>query len=176
MGLSHKQKRKRFGRGEILQEALPPLASPLSSCLEDVKNSWKNKKNNIAALCNDWLKIAGQPLASNCQPLSIQRKVLVVGASHPQWLQALQYNRSQLLARIQAAGIDIKDLRIQQYHPPKIDIAKENELRVWSRHPSRIDIHGLAKCTKCSCPAPGGEITLWGMCSFCRRKFKLNNL
>ena len=170
MALPRKQERKKFGRGEILQDAPPPLASDLFSCLEDVKKAWQKKDNNIAGLWQDWSKLAGEPLASNCRPLNLRRGVLVVGAKHPQWLQALIYNRPQLLARIRAQGYAIKDLRIQQYQPNHPKKALESERSIWAKHPSRIDIHGMSKCSHCSAPAPSGELALWGMCGFCRCK------
>ena len=170
MALPRKQERKKFGAGEILQEATPPLASDLSSCLDSVKKAWQREHNNIAALWQDWSKLAGEPLASNCKPIELRRGTLVIGATHPQWLQALQYNRMQLLARIKAKGYAIRDLRIQLYQATKPRKKLENEQSIWGRHPSRIDVHGLAKCNQCNSPAPAGEMALWGMCGFCRRK------
>ena len=170
MALPRKQKATRFGRGEILQEASPQLASSLSSCLENVKLSWQKKSNSIAGLWNDWSKLAGEPLASNCSPLSLRRGVLAIGAKHPQWLQALRYNRNQLLARLRAEGYEIRDLRIQQHHPPISKGQIESEQNIWARHPSRIDVHGMSTCKVCCRPAPSGEMELWGMCGFCRRQ------
>tara|TARA_B100000029_G_C17575944_1_gene958164 strand:- start:10 stop:552 length:543 start_codon:yes stop_codon:yes gene_type:complete len=175
MGLPYKQERKKFGSGEILQEASPPLASSISSCLKNIKKTWQQKSNSIAGLSQDWSTIAGEPLASNCRPLNLRRGMLVIGANHPQWLQALQYNRIQLLARLQTNGYAIRDLRIQQYHPVPTKKQLESEYTIWERHPSRVDVHGLAKCNKCNSPAPAGEMALWGMCGFCRRKIVLSN-
>ena len=170
MALPRKQERKKFGRGEILQDASPPLASALSICLNDLKNTWRKKSNNVAGLWQDWSELAGEPLASNCQPMNLRRGVLVIGAKHPQWLQALQYNRPQLIARLRSKGYQIRDLRIQHYHPLAKEKQQESEYSIWEKHPSRIDIHGMTKCNECNSPAPAGEIKLWGMCGFCRRK------
>ncbi|MDG2216199.1 MAG: DUF721 domain-containing protein, partial [Synechococcus sp. cluster2_bin.235] len=49
------------------------------------------------------------------------------------------------------------------------------EESVWARHPSRIDVHGMASCPCCDSPAPAGEMALWGHCGFCRR-LKLSEL
>ena len=175
MALPRKQERKKFGSGEILQEAAPPLASDLSSCLEDIKRTWQRTNNNIAGLWQDWPKIAGEPLASNCSPISLRRGVLLIGVKHPQWLQALQYNRPQLLARLSAQGHEIKDLRMQQYQPKATKKVLESEQSIWAKHPSRIDVHGISKCTKCSSPSPAGELAMWGMCGFCRCKTILSS-
>ncbi len=167
MALAPKEQRKKIGQIEILQKALPAPLEALSNCLNDIELSWR-KKGLLAGLWNDWPAIAGQQLAPHSRPISFQRGILVIGASHPQWLQALIYNRSQLLAAIRARGHTVKGIKIQQYHPSKTkDIEKESI--VWSRHPSRIDIHGTEECTICGSPAPSGEISLWGKCSFCRR-------
>ena len=60
----------------------------ISKCLEAIKSSWEG---NIGGLIQDWVEIAGEQLALNCTPLNIQNKILTIGASHPQWRQALQY-------------------------------------------------------------------------------------
>ena len=170
MTVPFKQERKKIGKGEILQQAKPPLALPISSCIESVKSNWQKRSDSIAGLWQDWSKITGEPLASNCRPISLRRKILTIGANHPQWLQALKYNRNQLLARLKAKGYEIRDLRIQQYHPSSAKKQLESESSIWARHPSRIDVHGMSTCKVCSSPAPAGEMGLWGMCGFCRRQ------
>jgi len=169
MTLAPKTQRKKFGNGEILQEAEPKAVSAISSCLNSLQNSWK-KKGNLAGIWKDWKKLTGPQLSQNSQPLSLRRGILVIGASHPEWLQALQYNRLQLLAAFKTAGYEIRDIRIQQHYPKIARNKKESEESIWAKHPSRIDIHGLAICKACKCPSPKGEISLWGICSFCRQK------
>jgi predicted nucleic acid-binding Zn ribbon protein len=97
--------------------------------------------------------------------------VLTVGAPPGPWLQALQYNRHQLLGALRGAGFQLRDLRLQQHHaqpaPPPASLQEQED---WARHPSRIDVHGLADCPACGRPAPAGEMALWGHCSFCRRQ------
>ncbi len=169
MALAPDQQRKRLGRGEILQPAQPQPVSALSSCLDALKSSWQ-KDNAMAALWQEWPRIAGPQLAPHCRPLSLRQGLLVIGASHPQWRQALHYNRPQLLASLRAAGHQIKDLRIQQHHPTNKTTELESEATIWARHPSRIDVHGMTSCHVCKSPAPAGEISLWGHCGFCRRQ------
>ncbi len=145
----------------------------LSGCLDDLKASWR-RESNLRALLQDWSSIAGEKLYPNCTPLSFKRGILVIGASHPQWRQALLYTRNQLLATIKAAGHEIKDIRIQQHYPSERK-ELETEESIWGKHPSRSDIHGLTTCKTCKSPAPSGEIKLWNKCIFCRRK-DLSNL
>ena len=85
--------------------------SSLSNCLSQLKTEWKQNKN-VAALWQDWSKIAGDKLSPHCKPLTFQGGVLTVGAQHPQWRQALIFNRNQLIAALRAEGHMIKDLRI----------------------------------------------------------------
>ena len=47
---------------------------------------------------------------------------------------------------------------------------QETEKEIWEKHPSRTDKNGIINCPFCKVPSPQGEITLWGKCSFCRRK------
>tara|TARA_B100000214_G_scaffold361550_1_gene325070 strand:+ start:28 stop:510 length:483 start_codon:yes stop_codon:yes gene_type:complete len=136
------------------------------SCLEEIKSSWKG---NVGGLIQDWVEIAGKQLALNCTPLSIQNKVLTIGASHPQWRQALQYNRLELIESLKLYGYQIREIRIRQHYPIDL-ITRESEREIWEKHPSRTDKNGITNCPFCKVPSPMGEVRLWGKCSFCRRK------
>ncbi len=138
----------------------------ISTCLEKIKSSWKG---NLGGLIQDWSKIAGKQLSANCTPLNIQNKILTIGASHPQWRQALQYNRLELIKSLKLYGYKISDIRIKQYYPTRL-ITRENEKEIWEKHPSRSDKNGIITCPFCKTPSPKGEVKLWGKCSFCRRK------
>ena len=138
----------------------------LYSCLEGIKSSWKGK---IGDLIQNWIEIAGEQIALNCTPLSIQNKILTIGASHPQWRQALMYNRLELIQSLKSYGYQIKEIRIRQHYPIDL-IARETEKEIWEKHPSRTDKNGITNCPNCKVPSPKGEIELWGKCSFCRRK------
>ncbi|WP_320664060.1 DUF721 domain-containing protein [Prochlorococcus sp. MIT 1223] len=151
-----------------MQKKIHSNKRSLSSCLDQIKNDWK-QTSKLAALSHDWANLVGKKLASNCTPLSLKRGTLVIGASHPQWRQALLYTKSQLLNSLVNAGYEIKDIRIQQFHFQKKK-AMETESVIWEKHPSRIDIHGLKICPKCKKPAPIGELKRWSMCCFCKRK------
>ncbi len=164
----NRQTRKKFGKGEILEEASPEQASSLFSCLEDLKVKWK-KKQNLASIWQDWPQLVGKQIANNCLPISLKGGILVIGSSHPQWRQAIQYNRPQLVAAFRAAGHEVKDIRIKQ-HYRKATPSLETEKAIWGKHPSRTDIHGIAQCNYCKTPSPAGEMALWGKCGFCRRK------
>ena len=136
------------------------------ACLEEIKSSWKG---NVGGLVQDWVKIAGEQIALNCTPLKIQNKVLTIGASHPQWRQALMYNRLELIDSLKSYGYQIKEIRIRQHYPIDL-ITRETEIEIWENHPSRTDKNGITNCPNCEVPSPRGEIKLWGKCSFCRRK------
>ncbi len=141
--------------------------SHLSKCLVHLQKDW-HKNKNIASLWQDWPKIAGNKLASNCKPITFQQGILTIGASHPQWIQALMFNRNQLLAALRAEGHEIKELRIKQHYPKQIQ-TNQAEKDIWDEHPSRADIHGKQICPICNSPSPKGEIALWGKCGLCRR-------
>ncbi len=138
----------------------------LLNCLEEIKSSWKG---NVGGLIQDWREIAGAQLASNCTPLNIQNKILTIGASHPQWRQALLYNRLELIESLKSYGYQIKEIRIRQHYSVNL-VQKKSEKEIWDNHPSRTDKHGSINCPLCKVPSPNGEIKLWGKCSFCRRK------
>ncbi len=140
----------------------------LGKCLESLRFSIQ-KKNALGSIIQNWETIAGKQLASNCNPLQLNRGILIIGASHPQWRQALIYNRLALISSLQKAGFKIKDIRIQQYYPQKNINLKSDEKDIWENHPSRMDIHGIVTCKTCGNPCPAGELKLWNKCGFCRR-------
>ncbi len=142
--------------------------SSLSKCIDQIKIDWRKEKN-LAALWQDWPKIAGKNLSSNCTLLNLERGILTIGTNHPQWIQALIFNRNQLITALRAEGHEIKDLRIQQ-HYYSTKISKEDEQNIWENHPCRADIHGQINCPICKSPSPAGEVNLWGKCVICRRK------
>ena len=143
----------------------------IHSCLEQIKSSWKG---NVGGLIQDWVEIAGEQLALNCTPLNIQNKILTIGASQPQWRQALQYNRLELIQSLKSYGYQIKEIRIRQHYPTDL-VTLESEKDIWENHPSRADKNGIVNCPYCKVPSPKGEVKLWGKCSFCRRKeLKIN--
>lgn len=167
MAIAPDGQRKRLRGVEFLQAPEPAPASPLRNCLDRLSQDWR-REGILAALWQDWATIAGERLAPHCRPLSLQRGTLTVGAAHPQWRQALQYTKPQLLSALRQAGHDVRDLRIQQHHSGSTDTA-EAETSIWARHPSRADVHGMGTCPRCGRPAPNGEIDLWNCCGFCHR-------
>jgi predicted nucleic acid-binding Zn ribbon protein len=152
---------------------LPPPRPPLQTvvgCLEQLQRQWQ-RDENLAALWQAWPKIAGAQLAPHCRPLRLQGGRLVVGASHPQWLQALRFNKHRLLGALRGAGFSVKDLVLQQHQrSPLPAFGSEEEAQVWAHHPSRVDVFGMASCPSCQRPAPAGELQRWGHCSFCQRE------
>ena len=166
MGRAPESQRRRFGKGELMVPATPAPAQSLQGCLDRLRQQWR-QDGSMAALWQDWPKLAGSTLAEHCRPLTLRQGVLSVGASHPQWRQALLYSKLQLLAAIRAEGHPVRDIRILQHHSsPRAALA--DPLDEWNRHPSRTDVHGMATCPRCGSPAPTGEMAYWGHCSFCR--------
>ena len=160
---------RRQGSVNVLVPAPPAPAQELASCLEQLQRQWQ-RHGHLAALWRAWPRLAGPQLAPHCQPLRLQAGRLTVGAQPGPWLQALQYSRHQLLGALRAAGFELREVRVEQCHPgaqPRAASLVEEE--IWQRHPSRVDGHGMVPCPQCGCPAPGGEVQLWGHCSFCRR-------
>jgi predicted nucleic acid-binding Zn ribbon protein len=161
---------RRVGQVSLLLPPPRPPATPLERCLDGLQQDWQ-RQGNLAALWQRWPQLAGPQLAPHCRPLRLQGSRLTVGAAPGPWLQALQYHRHQLLGALRAAGFALRDLRIEQHHQgPLATPGVEEEALVWAVHPSRADVHGMASCPRCSCPAPAGEMARWGQCSFCRRR------
>ena len=161
---------RRLGAFSLLMPAPRPPATPVQDCLASLEQQWQ-RQGHLAALWQRWPALAGAQLAPHCRPLRLQGSRLTVGAAPGPWLQALQYHRHQLLASLRAAGFPLRELRVEQHHAaPLAPPAAEETQATWARHPSRADVHGMACCPACGCPAPAGEMARWGHCSFCRRR------
>jgi predicted nucleic acid-binding Zn ribbon protein len=159
----------RVGNLSLLLPSPPKPAEGLDSCLAQLQDQWR-QKGHLAALWQAWPRLVGAQLAPHCRPLSMVGGVLTVGAAPGPWLQGLLYTRHQLLGSLRGAGFSVREVRVCQHHAvPSPPAAASLEADVWARHPSRIDIHGLADCPACGRPAPTGEMALWGTCGFCRR-------
>ncbi|MDD3846428.1 MAG: DUF721 domain-containing protein [Syntrophorhabdaceae bacterium] len=66
-----------------------------------------------------WDRIAGEKMASHCQPVRIDRGILYVEVDDPMWLTQLRYMKIDIQARI--AEIiqkdSVKDIRFFLKHP-----------------------------------------------------------
>ena len=92
-------------------------------------------------------------LAPHCRPLALRGNTLVVGASQPQWLQALRYSRHQLLAVLRSRGYAVGQLQFQQHDAAQASEPFSAELdRSWSEHPCRIT--GLDRLPPLRSPEP----------------------
>ncbi|MCT0248235.1 DUF721 domain-containing protein [Synechococcus sp. CS-205] len=169
MGRAPRDQVRLIGNVQVLRPAPPAPIVPVASCLEELQHEWR-RAGSLAALWQAWPRIAGNQLAPHCRPLSLHGGVLTVGAQHPQWLQALRYNRHQLLGALRGSGFPVRDLRFRQHQASTTGLpGSEDTARVWASHPSRVDVHGLGVCPACHSPAPAGELARWGHCGLCRR-------
>ena len=143
----------------------------LKSCLESFKKSWSDF-DNLTNLLNKWSLIVGKELSNQCKPLKIEKNILTIVANHPQWRQALIYNKHKLKESIRKIGIDLKNIRIiQSYHLEESNKRLFNMQSSWDNHPSRIKKNAPhVNCKYCNTPTPLGEIERWGKCTFCWRK------
>jgi len=143
---------------------------PLKNCLDNFKKSWGDL-NKLSKINESWKDLIGLELCQECKPLNIEQKILTIAVNHPQWRQALIYNKHKLKERIEKIGITLKEIKIiQNYEIKNKNIKTSNAKIVWANHPSRIHQDNMCICTFCSSPTPEGEIKRWGKCSFCWRK------
>lgn len=136
MAIAPRNRSRRQGSVTVLLPAAPAPAQAVGPLLEQLQRQWQGD-GHLAALWQAWPRVAGPQLAQHCRPLRLQNGRLTVGASHPQWLQALRYSRHQLLAALRAAGFALHDLQIQQHQaPPLPPPASELEQASWQQHPA----------------------------------------
>ena len=151
----------------ILNKKYP---SSIRNCLDDFKKSWEDL-DKLTNLNENWEKLIGVELSKACKPLKIEKKTLIIAVNHPQWRQALIYNKHRLSDSINGFGININDIKIiQNYEVKTLDKKKINAKTEWENHPSRIKNSNMVICKLCNSPAPKGEISRWGKCTFCWRK------
>ncbi len=142
----------------------------MRSCLNDFKKSWEDL-NKLSNLNENWEKLIGLELSKACKPLKIEQKTLTIAVNHPQWRQALIYNKHILKNSISRFGININGIKIvQNYEVRTLDERVMDVKTVWENHPSRIKNNNMIICKICNCPTPKGEISRWGECTFCWRK------
>ena len=67
----------------------------IQNCLDDFKKSWKDL-DKLTKLDENWEKLIGKELSQACKPLKIEQKTLTIAVNHPQWRQALIYNKHRL--------------------------------------------------------------------------------
>ncbi len=141
----------------------------LKICLINFKKSW-SEIDHLLELTQNWEIIVGKDLSNECKPLKIEKGVLSIVANHPQWRQALIYNKHKLKDSIERFGIKVSNIRIIQDYQSNLlkkEYSKINE--DWDNHPSRIKNQELRNCEFCGRPTPKGEINRWGKCAFCWR-------
>ena len=142
----------------------------LNNCLIKFRKSLSDF-DKLLNLTNDWAKIVGKELAKECKPLKIENNTLTVAANHPQWRQALIYNKHKLKESIFGLGINLKDIRIvQNYQDESNKDRLSNNKIIWDNHPSRIKNQKILNCKICERPTPFREIERWGKCTFCWRE------
>ena len=165
MGRAPQSQRRRFGRGEVLLPPTPAPAQPLSGCLDALQKTWRQEGSwqRFGRTGRPWPAIS----SPHCRPLSLRNGVLTVGASHPQWRQALLYSNCSCWRRLCRGPSG--EGSAHPAAPPDRTPTADDPLEDWKRHPSRIDVHGIAPCPRCGTPSPVGEMAQWGHCSFCRR-------
>ena len=142
----------------------------LNKCLIKFRESWSDF-DKLLQLSDDWDKVVGKELANECQPLKIENNILTIVANHPQWRQALIYNKHKLKESILKLGINLKNIRIIQNYQDKSNKHKpSNNKSLWENHPSRIKNQQIQNCKVCERPTPEREIERWGKCAFCWRE------
>ncbi len=142
----------------------------MQNCLDDFKKSWEDLEK-LSKLNENWETLIGFELSKKCKPLKIEQKILTIAVNHPQWRQALIYNKHRLKETIRRLGINLTEIRIiQNYEIKTLEKNGTNAKLVWENHPSRINKGNMVQCKICNSPAPKGEISRWGKCIFCWRK------
>ncbi|MDC3094343.1 DUF721 domain-containing protein, partial [Prochlorococcus sp. AH-716-M10] len=93
----------------------------MRNCIDNFKKSWKDL-DKLSKLNENWEKLIGMELSKACQPLKIEQKTLIIAVNHPQWRQALIYNKHRLKESISRFGINLNEIKIiQNYEVKNLD-------------------------------------------------------
>ncbi len=142
----------------------------IQNCLDDFKKAWEDL-DKLSKINDNWSNLIGLELSKACKPLRIYQKTLTIAVNHPQWRQALIYNKHRLKESIGRFGINLNEIKIiQNYEVKTLDKKEINAKKIWENHPIRIKNNNMVICKICSSPTPKGEIIRWGKCTFCWRK------
>ena len=98
--------------------------SSMQNCLDDFKKSWGDL-DKLSKLNESWAKLIGVELSRACKPLKIEKKTLIIAVNHPQWRQALIYNKHRLKESICRFGINLNEIKIIQNYEVKTLDKKE---------------------------------------------------
>jgi len=110
----------------------------LRNCLDNFKKSCGDL-DKLSTINNNWKDLIGLELFQECKPLNIEKRTLIIAVNHPQWRQALIYNKHKLKERIEKIGITLNEIKIIQNYELKTKNTKAtNSKIVWAEHPSRI--------------------------------------
>ena len=141
----------------------------LQNCLDDFKKSWEDYYK-LSKINENWEKVIGLQLSKECKPLKVEQKILTIAVNHPQWRQALIYNKHRLKGTISRLGISLNEIKIiQNYEDKTLNRNALHTKIIWENHPSRIINNNMIICKYCNSPTPKGELSRWGKCSFCWR-------
>ena len=88
-------------------------AHPLKNCLDNFKKSWVDL-DKLSKINEYWKNLVCLELFLECKPLNIEKKILTIAVNHPQWRQALIYNKHKLKERIEKIGITLNEIKIIQ--------------------------------------------------------------
>jgi len=86
---------------------------PLKNCLDNFKKSWRDL-DKLSKINENWKNLIGLELFQECKPLNIDKKILTIAVNHPQWRQALIYNKHKLKERIEKIGVTLNEIKIIQ--------------------------------------------------------------
>ena len=85
----------------------------LKNCLDNFKKSCGDL-DKLSKINENWRNLIGLELFQECKPLNIEKKILTIAVNHPQWRQALIYNKHKLKERIEKTGITLNEIKIIQ--------------------------------------------------------------
>ena len=80
-----------------------------------IKNLFKNKNTNkmfaMGRLQNEWEKVVGNHIGQATEPIKTENKKLYLKCKNPTWKNELQYQKKELIIKINEAKIiKIKDI------------------------------------------------------------------
>lgn len=96
-------------------------------------------RQQLRQILEHWIDLVGADIASQTQPIAIQRNILEVATPSPVWTQTLVFKRPSILKKIRdLVAVDLSDIRFStvQWRTESQQTAIAEDL--WQNHPCQL--------------------------------------
>lgn len=131
------------------------MLDPLKNAISSWEQSHASQHyREFQLILSRWADVVGEEVASHAQPISLQGQVLRVATSSSTWSQTLMFERTRIVAKLNAMlSLNLTDMRFQ---PGKVDAtaAKSPEEAAMSKVQAEVRSHPSWVASSPATPPP----------------------